>query len=163
MNYREQVANEIKYFRLIPKELIQPLQTTFNLYVYPIGAFPLEAIINNYSYTVRDFTLVLRLIKIMINFIYIDVYTEEERNIISTFFAISANHQYQQYGILLYPFINIKSSKPEIQYCIDEIKYAYLISLIYSNETGNIYDKILNELNAIEEIHNNLNIFALKE
>ncbi len=59
--------------------------------------------------------------------------------------------------------INLSSSKEEIIYCLEEIKYRLLSYYVVHGINQQRINELIEELEPIEERHNSMEIFGLKE
>ena len=98
---------------------------------------------------------------------YQSLYTSEERDIIIGFhlsYGFSSLLTTSTEMVSLFEQLSKKNSlKEEIVYCIEEIKYALLTYYILQGIKPEEVEKLMIELEAIEDRHNAMNIFSYKE
>lgn len=129
------------------------------LYKYPIGAFPKQVIQNNHQYLDRSYKVNLNYFKRLLSEIYSNFYTSDELDIICTYLMLITTNEYSVESSMLpwvTPYIEIHSEKPEIEFCLEEIKYYYLYMLLDVNTAAanQSFETIYNELLLIEDQHN---------
>lgn len=125
---------------------------------YPIGMFPSYILESNPLYTTQSIESNINYFESWISGIYGELYTEQEIYIISIYLSLFTYVQFtlpQSVLILIDDLLSVASQKKEIQYFLEEIKYNYLGTLLYSNSSDTeTINTLLNELRAIEVEHN---------
>ena len=132
-------------------------------YLYPLGIIPINAITNNAAYDDAEFINTYQYFEEITSYFFENIYTTEELDIINAYLMVCTfEHLIFENNVLqfLNPYLNKTSNKAEIQYCIDEIKYAYLSSLVYSeSDDNNLINSLIAELKPIEINHNSFNMY----
>lgn len=94
-------------------------------------------------------------------------YSKEEQDIITAFHLVyclpELIYDSEEYATFLESFLNITSSKEELTYCIEEIKYRLATYYIVKGIKLDVASQLIQELEQIEDRHNATNIFAEKE
>ena len=136
------------------------------IYLFPIGVIPIEAIEANSLYERDTIIENLEYFNSITSIIFKDIYSIEEINIINAYLIIQSYSQTfltSEMEKLILLFINKTSNKKEIQYCIDELKFNYLKKLIYTNSSQQeLINKLITELEVIEQDHNAIEISQLR-
>lgn len=127
---------------------------------YPLGIIPVSAFENNslYDVTINEN---INYLNNFTQYIFKNIYTQDEINIINVYYSLINISQYvlsKEVLAVLIPLINIHSKKIEIEYCLDEIRYKYLIHLVYTNTNQNQINELISYLSSIEEAHNNFRL-----
>lgn len=154
------LANILKNKLPFDQTKITSIIESINAFKYPLGVIPISALENNPLYDVaindninylNDFT----------QYIFKNIYTQDEINIINVYLLLRNISQYvlsEEILAILIPLINIHSEKIEIEYCLDEIRYKYLIHLVYTNTNQNQINELMSYLSSIEEAHNSFRL-----
>lgn len=138
------------------------------LYKYPIGAFPRQVVQNNSQYLARSYKVNIDYFKRLLSQIYSSFYTADEIEIICIYLTLIATSEYlidASMIPLVSPFIQTHSEKPEIEFCLEEIKYYYLFMLLNVNTSAanESFETIYDELCLIENQHNHFNLEEIYE
>lgn len=145
-------------------EKLAPIKEAITAYKYPVGIIADDMINQNPLYENAELDENISYLLSILEFLFKDIYSIQEINIIVAYLIMSyythfsLNNKFKTY---LYSFIQLSSDKPEIQFYIDEIKYRYLLSLIYSHSTQEekeLINTLSTELSLIEEQHNKFTI-----
>lgn len=132
-----------------------------NTFVYPLGLIPLSVLINSIHYKQYTFQQNIKYFQSFLSVLYQDIYSKKEIEIISVFLTLTC-HQKTELDTeiieLLAPFINIMSEKEEIRYCLEEIKYNYLVNIFQKDPYNPIVSTLINELSLIEDRHNSFQL-----
>lgn len=149
------------------KVLLTPLKETLDSYVYPVGMIPVSLFRKELNYEGYTFMDNFNYIKSFIYFLYNDYYTMTEIDIISAYTVMHCAASYILNDDILQNltrYLNISSDKPDIQYCLDEIRYQYLTTLIYTHSTNtSLINALMEALQPIEQDHNSFNIKLKKD
>ena len=149
------------------KVLLTSLKETLDSYVYPVGMIPVSLFRKELNYEGHTFMDNFNYIKSFIYFLYNDYYTMAEIDIISAYTVMHCTASYILNDDILQNltrYLNISSDKPDIQYCLDEIRYQYLTTLIYTHSTNtSLINALMEALQPIEQDHNSFNIKLKKD
>lgn len=130
-------------------------------FVYPLGMIPANAITNNDAYKQHSVQENIEYFADFTEFLFDDVYSTEEINIINIYLGLLNLSGYtldDDVIDIVSPLIQIHSNKEEIEYCLDEIRYKYLIHLIYSKVSSDEIQPLIAQLSAVEDAHNSLTL-----
>lgn len=164
INYVELIVkNLIRNQQLPNDEQLQLIKKRLSSYQYPIGFLDFSI----FSGKLTDKTLeqTIEYIYSFLSLLYNEYYTEEELNICVYIFILSS-------GLLSDIDMNVlnklnfilqiePSNKPEIQYIIDELQYAY-ITLLFNNNATQIDEKVYTIIEHFKEIEQQHNQFTLE-
>lgn len=148
------------------EEKLNSIKSAISNYKYPAGIIADDLLTQNTLYENATLTENVEYLSTIFNFLFQDIYSSQEIDIIIAYLISCSYDNFvfdTETKAYFYPFIQLQSEKPEIQYYIDEIKYHYLLSLIYSHSTQEekVLINILSEqLSTIEEKHNTFAIHA---
>ena len=146
----------------INQQLLTPLKESLESYVYPVGMIPVSLFRKELNYEGYKFIENINYIKPFIHFLYNDYYTTTEIDIISAYTIMHCTMSYILNDDILQNlarYLNVNSDKPDIQYCLDEIRYQYLSTLIYTHSTNtSLINMLMTALEPIENTHNSFNI-----
>lgn len=149
--------------RKIPTEdEIAFFRSAIDLYVYPLGVMQTNSLYNNINYESHTFIENINFFNEITSILYNGIYTTEELEIINIFFSLQCETG-QTLTVakqeILSPILQLTSNKKEIEYCLDEIRFYYLLALVHldSNDTEQI-NALIEQLASIEEEHNLLHL-----
>ena len=156
----------LKNKQLLSQEKYIKFKEKIKDYVYPMGAIPTFAMIHNQLYSLATLKENVEYFDNILNNLYNDIYTKEEIEIIKAYLITICYSDYIYDDVLtefFSPFVYMNSEKLEIKYCLEEIKFRFLQSLMYNQSNDDeLINKLFNELEPIEQSHNAFVLTELK-
>ena len=146
--------------QLPTEEEKQKILQGISKYTYPIGILPLQAF-NSKIFLIDELNHTIEYNNQLLSYLFSNFYSQEEINICALFFAFNVETKYT-FNDNLFKIIkeqlDYQPIKKEIKYILDELKYKYLLYLIYSEIDNPLVTTLTNELSIIEEEHNQFNL-----
>lgn len=139
-----------------------PLKNDINSYVYPVGILPVNLIQKNLNYTNYTYDESIEYLTPFINYLFQEYYSSNELQIITAYLLVHCTYNYVlpvSFMENLKIFLDITSNKPDIKYCLEEIKFYMLQTLVYNKSSNTeLIDKLIAQLSSIEKEHNTFNL-----
>lgn len=117
----------------ISNEDIIYLKEKIALYKHPLGLIPAMLLSYNEAYKDYTFTDNITYFHTLTSRLFKNIYSNDEIHIIDVFLAKQCSEKFildNEKQSVMFTLLKIDSTKEEIQYCLDEIRYIYLYSLI---------------------------------
>lgn len=126
---------------------------------YPACKFPYNIIQNNLIYSNYSLQENLEYFDTWLTALYEDMYTEEEIEVLKLYAVLMYDnvpcYLSNTAMEMIEPYLNVHFEKQEIEFFLDELRYNYLGTLLYSNsQDTETIDSLISQLRAIENDHN---------